>query len=103
MAGKGRGGRRGSDAGDREGHGGSRDRKGQEHHYAGPHDEGLMSALASWRNAAMAAGLLMRQSRCPMASNHTKPSSPAARIPANRSAILAGWPAAGAAPVSAMS
>ena len=38
-----------------------------------------------------------------MASNHTNPSSPYVRMPANTSAILAGWPAACVAPVSAMS
>jgi hypothetical protein len=40
------------------------------------HHAGLLYALAPLRNAAAAAGLLMRQSSTPMPSNHTNPSSP---------------------------
>src|ERR1035441_716638 len=67
------------------------------------HDAGLVNVLAPWRNAAIAAELLSRQSSMCTTSNHTNPSSPYVRMPANRSAIFAGWPAEGAAPVSARS
>src|ERR1035441_9495020 len=71
----------------------------------GGQDAGLLNVLAPRRNAAAAAGLLMRQSSMSVetASNQTNPSSPYERIPANKSAIFAGWPVAGVAAVSAMS
>ena len=40
------------------------------------HGVGLLSVSTPWRNAADAARLLMRQSSCPFASNHTNPSRP---------------------------
>src|SRR5207245_11372294 len=67
------------------------------------HDTSLWYVLAPRRKAAIAAGLLRRQSFVWLASNHTKPSSPYRRTPANRSAIFADWRVAGAAPVSAIS
>src|ERR1039458_4631102 len=40
------------------------------------HDAGLVNVLAPWRNAAIAAEVLSRQSSMCTTSNHTNPSSP---------------------------
>src|SRR5215813_10703832 len=68
-----------------------------------PHDAGPLYARAPRPKTANAAGPVRRQSWVPRASNHTNPSSPYERMPANRLAILAGWPGLAALPVSAMS
>jgi hypothetical protein len=56
------------------------------------HEPGLVYVLAPLRNAVIAAELLMRKfwSILFVESNHTNPSSPYWRIPANRSVIFPG-------------